>query len=110
MTLLQPSLQKLQNDNYEKIRALLTTVYSSIINNIMINEETLKNWQKTFGTRVKNFRKFRGYTQSDLAKKAGLTKSYVGNIEQMKRPGISIDTLLRICLALNCYPNELIIE
>lgn len=110
MTFIQPSLQKLQNDNYEKIRALFTTVYSSILNNIMINEDTLKNWKKTFGTRVRNFRDFRGYTQETLAKKAGLTKSYIGNIEQMKRPGVSVETMLKLCIALNCLPNELTIE
>tara|TARA_R110000824_G_scaffold1646_2_gene8190 strand:- start:6 stop:230 length:225 start_codon:yes stop_codon:yes gene_type:complete len=60
---------------------------------------------KLLGKRIRFFRNQRGWTQSALAKKAGTSVSYVGNIENALRPSVSWMIIRKIALALGVSPN-----
>ena len=48
--------------------------------------------RRLFGKRVREFRKTRGYSQEQLADKAGLHRTYIGSIEHGEQ-NISIDNI-----------------
>ncbi|MFC7061117.1 helix-turn-helix transcriptional regulator [Halobacillus seohaensis] len=56
---------------------------------------------------IKYFRKEAGYTQSQLAEKANLSRSYLGDIEN-ERYNPSIDTLRSIASSLNVSLQKLL--
>ncbi|MEA3436357.1 MAG: helix-turn-helix transcriptional regulator [Thermodesulfobacteriota bacterium] len=53
---------------------------------------------RRFGNNVKKFRKAKDWSQEDLAKKAGLHRTYVGSIERGERNAslINIDKLAKV--------------
>jgi subunit S of type I restriction-modification system len=51
-----------------------------------------------FGKRVREFHKTRGYSQEQLADKAGLHRTYIGSIERGEQ-NISIDNTEKIAKA-----------
>lgn len=59
---------------------------------------------KVFGNRVRYFRKLKGLTQEELAKKADIHYTYVGGIERGER-NISLETIEKISIALNVPPS-----
>ena len=61
------------------------------------------------GNNIKHYRKKLGITQEELAKKAGLHRTYIGGIERGER-NITLDSLQVIAIALNAAPVELIVE
>jgi putative transcriptional regulator len=46
-------------------------------------------------------------TQAELAKTAGLSKTTVSNLESGRLRRIELDTISKLCSALNCTPNDL---
>ena len=57
--------------------------------------------------RLSRIRREKGLTQAQLAEKANLTNNYISNIEtQHSIP--SLETLVKICNALNITPNDLL--
>jgi len=59
---------------------------------------------------AKNLRRYRhrrGYTQERLAKMCGLTKSYVGNVEQAT-VNITLANLEALAIGLHCGEDELL--
>ncbi len=54
-------------------------------------------------------RKIAGLTQQDLAKRAGVTDSFISLIESGKRDirSVGYETVVRIARALNVEPDEL---
>lgn len=63
---------------------------------------------KAMAKRMSKIRKEKGMTQAQLAEKAGLTNNYISNIEtQHSIP--SLETLVKICAALEVTPNDLLI-
>lgn len=62
-----------------------------------------------FGENVRAARKARGWTQEDLAGKAGLAVVQVSRIERGKRE-IRLTTLLRLLAALETSPDELLTD
>ena len=62
---------------------------------------------KDFGRRVKQQRKAAQLTQEKLAEKAGISFAFVGHIERGTRK-CSVDTLIKLCNALNISPNLLL--
>lgn len=52
-----------------------------------------------FGNNVKKFRKAKGWSQEDLAKKAGLHRTYVGSIERSER-NVSLINIDKLAKAL----------
>ncbi|HEX7152306.1 MAG TPA: helix-turn-helix transcriptional regulator [Thermoanaerobaculia bacterium] len=59
-----------------------------------------------FGAHLRDLRLARGYTQADLADRAGLPQTHVSAMERgIKLPNMV--TLLRLAVALNCKPAKL---
>ena len=55
---------------------------------------------KQFGSKVKKLRKANGWSQDDLAKRAGLHRTYIGSIERSER-NVSLINIERIAKALS---------
>lgn len=64
---------------------------------------------KTFGLRVRYFRKRLGLSQDDLADKAGLHRTYVGAVERGER-NIGLLNILHLADALQVPVKELFDE
>jgi transcriptional regulator with XRE-family HTH domain len=62
---------------------------------------------RQFGNNVKRSRKTKGWTQEELAKKAGLHRTYIGSIERSER-NVSLLNIERIAKALNIKTENLI--
>lgn len=62
--------------------------------------------KKAIGERIKEYRLKRGFTQSDLAKQADITRIALGNYERGERIP-TIDIFARIAMALNVSIDEL---
>lgn len=64
---------------------------------------------KTFGLRVRYFRKRLGLSQNDLADKAELHRTYIGAVERGER-NISLLNIIRLADALEITVQELFDE
>ena len=63
---------------------------------------------KVIGTNILLYRKQRGYTQEELAQKAGISTGYLGQIERGNRgKSFAMDTLFLIAAALEVEPEDL---
>lgn len=62
---------------------------------------------KALGMRIRQQRKKLKMTQEDLAKKAGISVSFLGHIERGSRKA-SLETLLSISSAVEATPDELL--
>ena len=58
------------------------------------------------GIRISEKRKIYGWTQEDLASKAGIDRSYIGSVERGER-NLTFKMLCKICSALRCDVAEL---
>ena len=58
---------------------------------------------------IRKLRKEKGYSQEELALRAGLKRSYMGHIERGDK-NVTLTTLRQIALALNVNPSVLLIE
>ena len=56
---------------------------------------------EALGNRIREKRKARGWTQEELAAKAGIDRSYIGGVERGER-NLTFTVLCEICLALEC--------
>lgn len=59
------------------------------------------------GLRIRNLRKRKGWTQTDLAVSLGMARTYISEIEQGKRE-IGVITLQVIARGLNTKMSELV--
>lgn len=59
-----------------------------------------------FGIALKHFRVEAGFSQEELAEKAGIDRSYLGAIERGEH-NVALLNVLRICCALNITPARL---
>ena len=62
--------------------------------------------KKAIGERIKEYRLKRGFTQSDLAKQANITRIALGNYERGERIP-TIDIFARIAMSLNASIDKL---
>ena len=69
---------------------------------------TMVNYAE-LGNRISKRRNHLNYTQEKLAEKSGLSTTYVGNIERATSK-CSIDTLMKLCFALDCTPDFLLLN
>ena len=60
------------------------------------------------GERIRRYRLKMGLTQEQLAEQIDLSASFLGHIERGSRVA-SLDTLMRLCKALEITPNDLLI-
>lgn len=68
--------------------------------------ENSSNLNKYIGERIRKIRKEQKLTQEDVANEIHISRGQIINIEKAKR-GLSLETLVNICNALNCTPNDL---
>jgi len=59
------------------------------------------------GRKIREERKRLKLTQDQLSEKAGISLSFLGHIERGTRK-MSVDTLVKICAALNCSADEIL--
>ena len=59
------------------------------------------------GMRIRQIRKAKGWSQDELAKKSGISMSFLGHIERGSRI-MSLDTFVNICGALDAGADELL--
>ena len=59
------------------------------------------------GDRLKYYRKLRGMTQEELAKKVGVASTHITNIER-ERKGVSLEVLQLICKALDVRMDDVV--
>lgn len=64
------------------------------------------NYRK-MGMRIRQVRKTRGWSQDALAKKCGISMSFLGHIERGTRI-MSLETFVNICMALEADADELL--
>lgn len=63
---------------------------------------------RKLGSRVREMRKKRGYTQEQLAERANISFAFIGHIERGTRK-LSVATLLSLARALNC-PTDFLLD
>ncbi len=59
------------------------------------------------GMRIRQVRKTKGWSQEELAQKAGISMSFMGHIERGSRI-MSLETFVNICEALHTNADELL--
>jgi transcriptional regulator with XRE-family HTH domain len=62
--------------------------------------------RKRFGSKVRNLRLSRGWTQEVLGFNADLHATYIGGIERGER-NVSLDNIIRLAVALKVRPADL---
>lgn len=56
---------------------------------------------------TRSLRRKRRLTQQQMAKKAHLSKTTISNLESGKQVKIELDTIAKLCEALECTPNDI---
>lgn len=64
--------------------------------------------EETMGYKIKMVRVMNSQSKSKIAKLTGLSRSYISEIESGKYDNPSLNTILKLCKALECSPNDII--
>lgn len=56
---------------------------------------------------LKQWRNFRGLSQSELSERAGVRKASIVAIEKGQAKSVSFDLIERLCRALDVHPSQL---
>jgi transcriptional regulator with XRE-family HTH domain len=59
-----------------------------------------------FGSRLRQLREERGYSQELLAERAGLHRNYVGGVERGER-NVALENIVKLAKALSIKPGDL---
>ena len=59
-----------------------------------------------FGSRLRQLRDERGYSQEELAERAGLHRNYIGGVERGER-NIALENIVKLAKALSIRPGDL---
>jgi transcriptional regulator with XRE-family HTH domain len=66
----------------------------------------LRSVKSRFGATLWRLRDERGYSQEELAERAGLHRNYIGGIERGER-NVALENIVRPAKALSVSPKEL---
>ena len=64
--------------------------------------------RERFGARLKQFRESRGWSQRELAQKAGVPQPTIGYLESGRRSGLTVETARRIADAFGISIDRLV--
>jgi transcriptional regulator with XRE-family HTH domain len=59
-----------------------------------------------FGSTLRKLRDERGYSQEELAERAGLHRNYVGGVERGER-NVALENIIKLAKALSVSPQDL---
>lgn len=59
-----------------------------------------------FGSTLRKLRDERGYSQEELAEKAGLHRNYIGGVERGER-NVALENIVKLARALSVSPRDL---
>jgi len=62
-----------------------------------------------FGSRLRQFREERGYSQEELAERAGLHRNYVGGVERGER-NVGLENIVKLARAVSVKPSDLFVD
>lgn len=60
--------------------------------------------------RLKQVREAKNFSQYELAQRSGMSPQNIQKLEQGRAKGIQLDTLDKLCEALNCEIQELLVR
>ena len=66
----------------------------------------LRSVKSRFGTTLRQLRDERGYSQEELAERAGLHRNYVGGVERGER-NVALENIVKLAKALSVMPGDL---
>jgi transcriptional regulator with XRE-family HTH domain len=62
-----------------------------------------------FGFTLRKLRDERGYSQEELAERAGLHRNYVGGVERGER-NVALENIVKLAKALSVSPRDLFVD
>jgi transcriptional regulator with XRE-family HTH domain len=62
-----------------------------------------------FGNTLRQLRDERGYSQEELAERAGLHRNYVGGVERGER-NVALENIVKLAKALSVPPRDLFVN
>lgn len=60
--------------------------------------------------RLKQLREARNFSQFELAKRTGMSPQNIQKLEQGRAKGVQLDTLDKLCEALDCEIQEILVR
>lgn len=71
-----------------------------------MTDRSVKSW---FGASPRKLREERGYSQEELAERAGLHRNYVGGVERGER-NVALENIVKLAKALAVGPKDLFVD
>ncbi len=73
--------------------------FGAVVSLELPKDKEFESFRKTFGIRVKHFRRSCGLSQEELAERSKLHRNYISDVERGRR-NLSLDALLKLANGL----------